>query len=171
MDVNELIIRDLSVRNVTAADSFPWRVSSNMNITVSFKSRTPVIGCFTKLENMTASVYYGRDLILSSVSDIPLNITLKPSKRSRAVSAELKGDRFLMMNETVAALATELRSGNVTLELEINTPYKGRFDRSEARRVLCNITATTPQDSDSRPGTLVGKHCEYIYHEIVRHAS
>lgn len=171
VDVNELIIRDLSVRNVTAADATPWQVSSDINITVSFKSRTPVIGCFTKLEYMNASVYYGRDLILSTVSDIPLNISLKPLETSRAVSAQLKGDRFLMTNSTAAALAAELRGGNVTLELEIITPYKDKFERSEPRRVICNITATTPQNSDSRPGTLLGKHCEDIYHEIERHAS
>lgn len=152
-------IRNMAVfHNATATNSTPWQVSSDINLTLSFTNRNGVVGCFTTLLRMEVYVYYAGNGTIS-VSNVPLEFTLKPD-RSRNVSTELLEARFLIVNDSIgSALAADLRSDNITLHVEIATRYTKANGKSDRSRTVCEVVARTPLGKNSRPESLLGKKC------------
>lgn len=159
-----LALKDFAVREmavfhiVNSTSSTPWQVSSDIDITLTFWNRNKVPGCFTTLLRMEVSLYYAGNTTIS-VSNLPLEFSLK-AKRSLSMSAQLQGERFLITNHSAgSALAADLRRENITLQLAIGTRYVQSNGLLQRIRTFCEVVASTPLESNSRPTSLLRKKC------------
>lgn len=160
-ELEDFSIRDMAVLHNVSTNSIPWQVTSDIHLTLSMRNPNTWARCLIALRHMEVSVHYHDNLI--SVLEIPLGFSLK-RKRSRAVSAELKGERLQMSDEVGVALEALLRNDNVTLVLEVDTRYSmtgGVIEWSSVvNHKVCEVVATTPQGCNSGHGSLLGVDCE-----------